>query len=67
MPRVLNLSGTMKIRNSWDFFLGIIARDNFNYLKKKGGREKMMEEMYNFGIFRLPTYELGLRIPNTTA
>lgn len=57
----------MKIRNSWDFFLGIIARDNFNYLKKKGGREKMMEEMYNFGIFRLPTYELGLRIPNTTA
>lgn len=63
MPRVLNLSGTMKIRNSWDFFLGIIARDNFNYLKKKGG----MEEMYNFGIFRLPTYELGLRIPNITA
>lgn len=56
----------MKIRNSWDFFLGIIARDNFNYLKKKGGK-KMMEEMYNFGIFRLPTYELGLRIPNITA
>lgn len=26
----------MKIKNSWNFFLEIILRDNFNYLKKKG-------------------------------